>query len=411
MRKIAEIRMDLKAAVDAAKALDPATQSDELRAAVDKVNAIVEELNAANEVEAAERALAEQRIDRAERVEGRKFSFAKFIREAIAGKFTGVEATVVEEGAQEYQRLGLSRQGFVIPGSVLRATVGQNVTTAADGGNLKEVAPVRWVELLKEKLVLTQLGATFLSDLVGDVPVVRSSEIAAAWGAEGAVASTTKAAFAKATLSPHRNFISTAVSKDLIRQTSLDVEGLLLDMMVGAHANLIEAAAIAGSGSSGQPTGIINNANINVVAMGTNGGAISWAKVVEMESVLNSSKANRGSVAYLTNPKVWGAMKVTPKAQGGERMILEGDRLNGYKADFSNLVPANLTKGTGTNLSAMIFGNFRDLYIGQWGGIDIVIDPYTRATSGEIVMTLNAWNDAIAAEPKSFVAIKDIVVA
>lgn len=411
MRKIAEIRMDLKAAVDAAKALDPATQSDELRAAVDKVNAIVEELNAANEVEAAERALAEQRIDRAERVEGRKFSFAKFIREAIAGKFTGVEATVVEEGAQEYQRLGLSRQGFVIPGSVLRATVGQNVTTAADGGNLKEVAPVRWVELLKEKLVLTQLGATFLSDLVGDVPVVRSSEIAAAWGAEGAVASTTKAAFAKATLSPHRNFISTAVSKDLIRQTSLDVEGLLLDMMVGAHANLIEAAAIAGSGSSGQPTGIINNANINVVAMGTNGGAISWAKVVEMESVLNSSKANRGSVAYLTNPKVWGAMKVTPKAQGGERMILEGNMLNGYKADFSNLVPANLTKGTGTNLSAMIFGNFRDLYIGQWGGIDIVIDPYTRATSGEIVMTLNAWNDAIAAEPKSFVAIKDIVVA
>lgn len=410
MRKIAEIRMDLKAAVDAAKALDPATQSDELRAAVDKVNAIVEELNAANEVEAAERALAEQRIDRAERVEGRKFSFAKFIREAIAGKFTGVEATVVEEGAQEYQRLGLSRQGFVIPGSVLRATVGQNVTTAADGGNLKEVAPVRWVELLKEKLVLTQLGATFLSDLVGDVPVVRSSEIAAAWGAEDAVASTTKAAFAKATLSPHRNFISTAVSKDLIRQTSLDVEGLLLDLMVGAHANLIEAAAIAGSGSSGQPTGIINNANINVVAMGTNGGAISWAKVVEMESVLNSSKANRGSVAYLTNPKVWGAMKVTPKAQGGERMILEGNMLNGYKADFSNLVPANLTKGTGTNLSAMIFGNFRDLYIGQWGGIDIVIDPYTRATTGEIAMTLNAWNDAIAAEPKSFVAIKDIVV-
>lgn len=410
MRKIAEIRQDLNAAVATARAFDPATQAEELRAAVETVNGLVAELNSANEIEAAERALAEQRIDRAERVEGRGFSFTKFIREAVnGGKFTGVEATVVEEGANEYQRLGLSRQGFVIPGSVLRAVVGQNVTTAADGGNLKETAPVRWVELLKEKLVLTKLGATFLSDLVGDVPVVRSSEISAAWGAEGAVAQTTKASFAKATLSPHRNYISTAISKDLIRQTSLDVEGLLIDMMVSAHANAIEAAAINGSGSSGQPTGILNNSGITVVAMGTNGAAISWAKVVEMESSLNGDNANRGNVAYLTNPKVWGAMKTTAKVQGGDRMILEGDMLNGYRADFSNLVPATLTKGTGTNLSAMIFGNFRDLYIGQWGGIDIVIDPYTRATSGEIVMTLNAWNDAIAAEPKSFVAIKDIV--
>ena len=86
--------------------------------------------------------------------------------------------------------------------------------------------------------------------------------------------------------------------------------------------------------------------------------------------------------------------------------------LNGYKAEWTSNVPSDLTKGSGSsavsNLSAMIFGNFEDLYIGQWGGIDLVVDPYTLATSGEIRFVLNAYNDVLVAEPKSFAVIKDI---
>ena len=107
-------------------------------------------------------------------------------------------------------------------------------------------------------------------------------------------------------------------------------------------------------------------------------------------------------------------MKTIEKATGSGRFIYDDlvpGRVNGYKIDWSNLVPSDLTKGTGTALSALIFGNFSDLYIGQWGGLDFIVDPYTGARTGEIYITLNAWNDVAVAEPKSFAAIKDIKTA
>ena len=86
--------------------------------------------------------------------------------------------------------------------------------------------------------------------------------------------------------------------------------------------------------------------------------------------------------------------------------------MNGYKVDWSNLVPADLTKGTASNkCSALIFGNWQDLYIGSWGGVDIVIDPLTKAGEAEILLYLNSWDDCLVAEPKSFAAIKDITIA
>ena len=93
------------------------------------------------------------------------------------------------------------------------------------------------------------------------------------------------------------------------------------------------------------------------------------------------------------------------------RFLLDGDftRLNGYAIEWTNLVPSNLTKGTSSQVcSAMIFGNFEDLFIGEWGGLDIVVDPYTKAGSGEVVMTVNAWNDVLVAQPKSFAKIVDL---
>lgn len=414
MRKIAEIRKDLNAKVAEVKALDPKTNAEALEAGLKAIDDLMAELKAANAIEEAEQRLAEQKLENMQAKAGRKFSLVRFIKGVSEGNLSGLEAEVAEMGAEEYKRLGLEAQGAVIPSAFLRASTGQNYTTAADGGNLKEEMSARYVDVLKEKLVVAQLGATVLTDLVGTLPVITSSQITAAWGAEGAVASVTKTAYAKATMTPHRNFVYTAVSKDLLRQTSYDVEADLLNKMVDAHANLIEEAAIAGTGTSNQPKGILNTTGISIVAMGDNGGAITWKKVIELETAVNAVNANRGKLAYLTNAKVNGELKATEKAQNTGRFILEGDMLNGYKYDWSNLVPANLTKGTASGkCSAMIFGNFQDLYIGQWGGLDIVVDRTSTATAikGEIGLVINAWNDCLVAEPKSFAVIKDITTA
>ena len=283
-----------------------------------------------------------------------------------------------------------------------------------------EVAKVEqlptYVEALKERLVVAKLGARVIGDLVGTVPFVSAGAVTSSWLAEGATATVSKSTFSKVTMTPHRNATVAAFSKDLLRQTSLDVEKIMMDLIMDSHAALIQNACINGSGSSNQPTGIltaITDAASGLVAMGDNGAAISWAKVVELESVINSKNAGRGKLGYLTNAKVNGAMKTTSKDAGSGRFILDTDgKVNGFPIEYTNQVPSNLTKGNASGVcSAMIFGNWEDLYIGQWGGLDIVVDPYTLAANGDVRIILNAWNDVKVVEPKSFAAIKDIKTA
>lgn len=411
MRKIAEIRQDLSGKIAEVKALNAAENADALQKGIEDVKALTRELDEANEVEAAEQRLAEKKFAE-DKAKGHSFSYTKFMRELSEGGLTGLEKEAAEMGRDEYRRLGLKQMGQVVPSAVLRSAAGQNYGTNADGGYMKEVAPIRYVDALRAKLVVAQLGATVLGDLVGTVPVVSASDLSAGWLAEAATGSISKSTIARAEMTPHRNFVAGAVTKDLLRQTSIDVEAMIQEKLMNAHAQIIDIAAIAGTGSSNQPTGILNHASVPVVAVGTNGGAITWANVVKLETTVNNNNANRGKMAYLTNAKVWGALKTVEKASNTARFLLEEGMLNGYKAEWTSNVPSDLTKGSGSsavsNLSAMIFGNFEDLYIGQWGGIDLVVDPYTLATSGEIRFVLNAYNDVLVAEPKSFAVIKDI---
>ena len=410
MRKIAEIRQDLSGKIAEVKGIqNTAENADILKKGVEEMRALMNELNIANETEAAEQRLAESHFEKEAR-KGHSFSFVKFVREAAEGNLTGIERDALAAGKDEYSRLGLTSRGFVIPSALLRASAGQNYTTAADGGNMIEQMAPRYIDALRNKLVIAQLGATVLTDLVGTLPVVKVGDVTAGFLAEGAQGSISKATVAKATMTPHRAFVAMAFSRDLTRQTSADVERMLIEKISFAHAQLIDNAAINGTGSNSQPTGILNNANVGSVAgSGANGTALNWANLVKLETTVNAANGNRGKLAYLTNAKVVGAMKTTERATNTARFLIENGVANGYPVEMSNLVPSNLTKGTGTGLSAAIFGNWEDLFVGQWGGIDIVVDPYSLAEYGDIRLVLNAYNDVLVAEPASFAAIKDII--
>lgn len=409
MRKIADIRKDLKAQVEAVRAMDATADKAAYDAAVQKAVDLTTELDSATKIEAAQQRLAEKKFAQLEQDAQRSFSIVKFLREASEGKLTGLEADVAEMGAKEYERLGLTKKGFVLPSAALRASAGQNYTTNADGGYAKSEMAPRYIDGLKERMAVVKLGATVLSDLVGSLPLVGAGSMTAQWLAEGATASVSKATFVRVTMTPHRNAIIGAFSKDLLRQTSIDVEQIVWNKIQQAHAELLESAAIAGTGSSNQPTGILSTSGIGSVAIGTNGGPITWAKVVELETKVNAANGNRGKLAYLTNAKVIGDLKTIERASNTARFLLEGDRINGYPIEWTNLVPSNLTKGTSSSkCSAMVFGNFEDLYIGHWGGIDVVVDPFTLAENGDVRIVLNSWDDCVVAEPKSFAAVVDL---
>ena len=410
MRKIAEIRADLSAANEA---LRNAEGEQAVREAIDKVNGLICELEAAEAAEAAERALAERQLRNDEQTAGRRFSLLRMLNDIADGRqLSGLEADVAQMGADEYRRLGLSGSGVQVPLAALRAASGQNVTTPADGGNLAETMASRYVQSLRDNLPIARLGANILTNLVGTLPVITSQDITAGWGAEGAEAPISKASYAKAVMSPKRNFANVATTRDLLRQTSFDVEADLIDKINYAHARIIEDAAINGAGGNA-PTGILKTAGIGSVSMGTNGAAITWDKVVALESLVASLNGLKGRLGYLTNAKVIGALKTTVCGSNTSRFILDAlvsNMVNGYGIEMTNLVPANLTKGTAADkCSALIFGNWSDLYVGHWGGIDLIVDPYTGKRKGEIEICMNCYNDVLVAEPKSFAAIQDIL--
>ncbi|MFM7368936.1 MAG: phage major capsid protein [Sphaerospermopsis kisseleviana] len=212
--------------------------------------------------------------------------------------------------------------------------------------------------------------------------------------------------------------VKSRFTRSMLLQSSIDIEAFVRQDLSDSMALGIDRAAIAGTGTSGQPTGILNQANVPTVALGTNGAAPTWASIVQMETELAQDNADVGSLGYLTNAKVRGKLKTTVKNPVGtdSDWIWENGTdpvigmLNGYMAGVSNQVPSNLTKGTGTNLSAIIFGNFADILIGEWGVLEILPNPYGSGyDSGSIEIRALQTVDVQIRHPESFVEIIDAI--
>lgn len=414
MRKISEIKHDLKTAVENVKALKAEDAKETREAAIKKMEDLTDELNTATITEASEKALVANELGEKEKKELQQFSFVKFIKGAAVDKLEGFEAEMDQDARHEAQLCGRSVKGYGIPYKVLatcKTAAGQNAGEAGEGGNLIATAPLTYIEALRNATVMRQLGANFLTGLVGNIPFSTGSTISASWLAEAADAAAEKQAYTLRTMTPHRLGVLTAVTRDLLVQTSQDVEAMLVNEMIMAHAAALDEAAINGSGSSNQPKGILNLSSIGAVAGGDNGAAISFANVVALETAVSAENAAMGRLGYVTNSKVIGSMKTTEKATGTARYIMEMPGiLNGYPCATTNMVPSNLTKGSASKkCSAMIFGNFQDLLIGQWGGLDVIVDPYSKKKSGEIEIMLNAYHDVLVRHEESFAAIKDIL--
>ena len=174
----------------------------------------------------------------------------------------------------------------------------------------------------------------------------------------------------------------------------------------------IQQAAISGTGQNNQPSGLLTLITPSV-AGGTDGAAPTWANIIELETDVSVANADVGSMGYLTNAKVRGKLKGTTKANNQNGFVFEqGDMpLNGYRAGITNAVPSNLTKGAGTDLSAILFGNFADLLIGMWGGLDLTVDPYSGSTSGTVRVVALQDVDVAIRHAESFATMVDAITA
>jgi HK97 family phage major capsid protein len=206
----------------------------------------------------------------------------------------------------------------------------------------------------------------------------------------------------------------TDISRRLILQSSIAVENLVQTDLATVLGLAIQQAAINGSGASNQPSGLMTLLTTPTVVGGANGAAPTWAHVVAMETAIAAANADVGTMGYLTNARVRGRLKSTEKftTSNGQPIFESGNTpLNGYQTAITNAMPGNITKGTGTNLSAMLFGNWADLMIGMWGSLDLMVDPYTGSTAGTVRVVALQDVDVAVRNLESFASFVDIVTA
>lgn len=344
------------------------------------------------------------------KTELKSFSIVRAIQALSTGnwKEAGLE---MEASRAVAKMLGRDPQGVYIPYDALKRDL--NVTTATAGGNTvaTELMADNFIDLLRNMMVVNQLGARNLTGLVGNVAIPRQTSGASSyWVAESGAPTESQQAFDQVTLTPKTVGAFTDISRKLLLQSSLDVESFVRRDLATVLALAIDLASINGSGSGNEPRGILNTSGIGDVAGGTNGLAPTWGNIIELESDVSVANADVGNLGYLTNAKVRGKLKGTSKVSGQNGFIWEGgdQPLNGYRAAVSNQVPSNLTKGTSSGVcSGIIFGNWADLIIGMWGALDLTTDIYTGSTSGTVRVVALQDVDIAVRHAESFSAMKD----
>lgn len=319
-----------------------------------------------------------------------------------------------ECSAATSQKLGKASRGILIPFDVQKRDMVVGTPTA--GGNLvaTDLMSGDFITILRDAMVLNTLGVRFLSGLVGNIAIPKQTGSGSAyWVAEGQPPDESSAPIGQVAMSPKTVGAFTDISRKLLLQSSIDVESFVSADLAMVLGLAIQRAAIAGGSVANEPSGILARIAASVVG-GVDGGAPDWDSVVDLETAVSVANADVGTLAYLTNAKVRGKLKKTfvDGPGTGERVWQKGSEpLNGYRAAVTNSVPSNLAKGAGTNLSALIFGNFADLVIGMWGGLDLMVDPYTHSTTGTVRVTALQDVDVGVRNVESFATMEDAATA
>lgn len=354
--------------------------------------------------------------------EVKEYSLFRAVNAVISGDWSkaGLEREVNEAAARAY---GKNSDGMSVhvPHDVVvgKRVITTGTTSGATGGNLvpTDYLAGSFIELLRNRLVLTRMGAKFLPGLRGNVAIPKQTGGATAyWVAENGAVTASDPTFSQLVMTPKTVGALTQVSRNMIIQSSPAIESLVWDDLSLCLAGAIENAAINGTGTNNQPTGVLKSSGIGTVAIGTNGGAPTWAKIVEMETLVAAGNVyNNGTMGYLLNAKTRGVFKTIPKFTNTGLPIFENygndefGSVNGYRAAVTNYLSSTGTKGNGTNLSTALFGRFSDLIIAMWSGLDILIDPYSASAQGQVQLRAMQSVDTNIRYAESFCACTDIV--
>lgn len=355
--------------------------------------------------------------------EQRQYSLVRAIN-AVAFGMTDSAGFELECSNEIAKRLGRPTNGFFMPVRDLKAKSNLNQrATYAVGANSTggftvqtDLLEQEFIDLLRNRAMVMQLGASMMSGLVGNVDIPGQATAATSyWIGEGNDLTQSEGTFKQIPLRMKTVGALSRYTRTMMMQSSIDIEAFIRNDFASIIALAIDTAAISGTGLSNQPRGILNTSGVGSVALGAAGGQPTWGSIVGLIREIEIDNANLGGTAWLTNPQVMSKLMTTPVQSGGieGNFLLKepGNSLCGYPFFVTNQIPANLTKSTGTNLSALILGNWTQLLIGEWGVFEVLANPYSSNVfpSGSVEVRCMQSIDINIRNPESFAVITDMI--
>lgn len=390
-KEIDTIKEEIKALEDDEEKTDEKPMSNEESEKEDEVETKADENKESTEDEIKEES-EDEKQDRnitnnsnIRKTMNKEFRLIKAIRD-IANNRSMDEVTkaVANAGAEEMRKSGLS-----FGGQIQLPLESRTIAVQGDEGIHDEVVETEFtniLEPLRAKNVLVEAGAKYLTNLVGDVQVPIMSATNVGWAGEVADAASGDPSFSHVTLQPKRLTAYIDLSKQFIAQDSLAAENLIREDLVKAINSKLEATILGnGSGSTDEPKGMFAEISASPVA--------NFADVCNKEADIEDANIN-GDCVYVMSNKAKAAFRNMAKSTKSTQLVMENGEIDGTKA-------INTSHVGGKNY---IYGDFSNLAIGQWGAIDLTIDPYTLARSGQIRIVVNAYFDAKILRPSAFTA-------
>lgn len=288
----------------------------------------------------------------------------------------------------------------------------RDLTTTTGSGAIPNDLVPNFLDLLRARLVLTELGVRVMTASGKFWYPKKTAGTTGYWVGEGVDLTESDITIGQVAFDPKTVGAHTTLSRKFLLQNEVGGDDMAIDDVATTIAQTIEKAAINGSGSSAQPLGLLQNSNVPTIAIGTNGGPMTYAKAIELANKPNLANAPRENQAFLFSPDTAWRMEGTPVVSGQTQMLYAYgepmDRAVGRRATTTTNVPTNLVKGSSSTCTAAIFGAWNQLAVVVFSGLDLIINPFSEDKAGNVRITMFQDTDVNVLYPEAFAKIVDV---
>lgn len=348
--------------------------------------------------------------------ETRNFSWMKLIR-AMANphdrKLQEDASFEFEASRAQADKNGIDPQGSWVPADVIYGqsfeeqkrdlTVGTN--TAGGFTVQTDVLASSFIDVLRANMVFSSVGITELNGLNGKVSIPGSDAGSTAyWVAENGAVTESDQTFIARSLDGKTVGAMTDVARNLMLQSSIDVEAFVRNDIAMSLATEIEVKGLTGNGTSNTPIGIYNTTGVGGTTINATD-APDWGDIVDIWNGVSSNNALRGNLAWVGGSTITANCMKAFRNSGGSAPILD-DGVGNDGVHRLMTYPYHVSENNVEGAKSLLtFGDWSSLVMGSWGnGLDLLVDPFTNSSSGATRVVGLYLVDFAVRTPKSFSA-------